>query len=506
MNKFKQLASETAIYGLSSIIGKAINFILVPFYTSTAILRIEEYGIVTELYSYVAVLNVLYLYGMETAYFRFTSKPGHGEKEIYSSVFSSVLITTAVLTLLLITSASPIINWLEFAGHERFVYWFAAIIAIDSLMAIPFVKLRYERKAKEFATYKLINIFLNLGLNLFFLYFCKNIWNGAFLPEWKVAISYVYNPQYNVEYVFISNLIANACYLFLLFGVIRKARFVINFQLLSPMLVYAFPLLLSQLAGNFNEMFSRMMLKKILPDGFYIGYNNQEALGIFGACYKISMIMTLAIQAFRYAAEPFFFRESQETDSKQTYSNVFLYFGIFGLFSVLAISLNLDIIKLIFLKDEAYWSALHIVPMLLLASLFLGLYYNLSIWFKIQDKTYFGTIISVSAAFITIAMNYLLIPYFGYEGSAATTLFVYLYMCLFAYFTGRKHYRIAYDVKRFGYYLILMLVLLFFGWDLTYHSELVSQLLREVPILVFIAIVFAFERKKLKMNKNQFPL
>ena len=500
MNKFKQLASETAIYGLSSIVGKAINFLLVPFYTTKAILSYEEYGIVTELYSYVAVLNVLYLYGMETAYFRFTSKSADGEKQIYSSVFSSILITTSILTLLMASSATSIINWLEFPGMERFVYWFAAIIAIDSLMAIPFVKLRYERKAKQFATYKLINIILNLGLNLFFLFFCKNIWNGVFLHELKGIIGIVYNPEYNVEYVFISNLIANACYIFLLFGVLKKARFIINWQLLQPMLIYAFPLLLSQLAGNFNEMFSRMMLKKILPDGFYTEFNNQEALGIFGACYKISMIMTLAIQAFRYAAEPFFFRESQAKDSKETYAQVFLYFGIFGLFSVLAISLNLDIIKHIFLRDEGYWTALSVVPFLLMGSLFLGLYYNLSIWFKVQDKTYFGTIISVTAAIITIALNFILIPYIGYMGSAITTLLVYLYMSLFAYFTGQRYYPIKYNIVKFGFYLLVASVLLIVGWKIDHPNQLISQLLKEVPILAFVMLVIYRERKKLKLN------
>ena len=500
MSKFKQLASDTAIYGLSSIIGKAINFLLVPFYTSTSILKVEEYGIVTELYSYVAVLNVLYLYGMETAYFRFTSKSKDGEKEIYSNVFSSILITTILLSVLLVSSATPIVNWLEFPGQERYVYWFAAIIAIDSMMAIPFVKLRFERKAKQFATYKLVNIFLNLGLNLFFLYFCKNIWEGSFLPQLKGVISYVYNPNFNVEYVFISNLIANACYILLLYGVIKKAKLVINAKVLQPILIYAFPLLLSQLAGNFNEMFSRMMLKKVLPDGFYAGINNQEALGIFGACYKISMIMTLSIQAFRYAAEPFFFREAHSKDSKNTYANVFLYFGIFGLFSVLTISLNLDIIKLIFLRNEAYWSALHIVPILLMASLFLGLYYNLSIWFKIEDKTYFGTMISVSAAIITIGMNLLLIPYFGYEGSAATTLVVYFYMCLFAYFTGKRHYPINYNIKKLGTYFVLTLVLLAIGWNLNHSSNLISQLLKEIPILIFVIIAYMSEKKKLKLS------
>lgn len=500
MGKIRQLAGETAIYGLSSIIGKAINFILVPFYTSTSILKISEYGIVTELYSYVAVLNVLYLYGMETAYFRFTSKSENGEKEIYSTVFSSILITTLFLTVFLVSSATPIVNWLEYPGHERFVYWFAAIIAIDSVMAIPFVKLRYERKATKFATIKLINIFLNLGLNLFFLYFCKNVWEGNFLPEAKSWVSYVYNPDYNVEYVFISNLIANATYIFLLFGIVRKAKIVINYVVLKPMLIYAFPLLLSQLAGNFNEMFSRMILKKVLPHGFYGNFSNQEALGIFGACYKVSMIMTLFIQAFRYAAEPFFFRESNVKDSKKTYARVFLYFGIFGLLSVLTISLNLDILKHLFLRNQAYWTALHIIPILLMASLFLGLYYNLSIWFKIEDKTYFGTIISVSAALITIIMNVILIPKFGYEGSVVTTLLVYIYMCLFAYLTGQKHYRVNYDIKRLGLYMLLMMFLLALGWQIDLASKVWTQIIKELIIAVFLSVMLLAERKNLKLS------
>ena len=498
MGKFRKLANETAIYGLSSIIGKAINFLLVPFYTSSAILNVEEYGIVTELYSYVAVLNVLYLYGMETAYFRFTSKSENGEKEIYSSVFSSILISTLFLTILLVSSATSIVDWLEFPGQEQYVYWFATIIAIDSIMAIPFVKLRYEGKAVQFASYKLINIFLNLGLNLFFLLFCKSAWNGSFSTEIKELVGYIYNPDFNVEYVFLSNLAANTCYIFLLAGIIKKARLKINFQLLQPMLIYAFPLLLSQLAGNFNEMFSRMMLKKILPDGFYPRFSNQEALGIFGACYKMSMIMTLAIQAFRYAAEPFFFKESTSEKAKDVYATVFLYFGIFGLFSVLAISLNLDILKHIILRDEAYWTALAVVPILLLASLFLGLYYNLSIWFKLKDKTYFGTIISVTAALITIGMNFLLIPIIGYMGSAITTLLVYIYMTIFAYITGQRYYPINYPIVKFGIYLFVAIVLLFIGWNIDHPNMVIGQLLKELPVVTFVILVYFRERKKLK--------
>jgi len=288
----------------------------------------------------------------------------------------------------------------------------------------------------------------------------------------------------------------------LLFGVLKKAKLRFNWSIITPMLVYAFPLLLSQLAGNFNEMFSRMMLKKILPDGFYEGFTNQEALGIFGACYKISMIMTLAIQAFRFAAEPFFFKESQNEKNKSTYGKVFFYFGIFGLFSVLAISLNLDIIKVMFLRDQAYWTGLHIVPILLMASLFLGLYYNLSIWFKIVDKTYFGTFISVSAAFLTILLNFILIPVIGYTGSAITTLAVYLYMCAFAYFTGQKHYPINYEIGRLGAYLIFAIFLLVFGWYLNFSNKLLTQFLKEIPVILFAVIAYIGEAKRLKINKN----
>lgn len=498
MSKFRKLAGETAIYGLSSIVGKTINFVLVPFYTSATILNLAEYGIVTELYSYVAVLNVLYLYGMETAYFRFTSRNKNPENEIYNNVFSSILSTTLILSVLMVVLARPFVNWLEYPGQERFIYWLAAIIAIDSVMAIPFVKLRYEGRAKLFATYKLINIFLNVGLNLFFLYFCKQIWGGNFFPELKGLISYVYNPAYNVEYVFISNLLANAVYILLFVKLLGKVRLTISWALLWPMLVYAFPLLLSQLAGNFNEMFSRMMLKKILPIGFYEGFTNQEALGIFGACYKISMFMTLAIQAFRFAAEPFFFKESQLSDNRQTYAKVFLYFGIFGVFSVLAISLNLDFIKVIVLRNEAYWTGLHIVPILLFASLFLGLYYNLSIWFKISDKTIFGTYISGSAAVLTIVLNFLLIPLIGYLGSAITTLLVYFYMCAFAYYTGRRYYPVPYDLKKLGTYFIVGTALLAVGWNMDLDGFFINQFFKEVIILVFAIFIILSERKSLR--------
>ena len=502
MGKFKKLAGETAIYGLSSIVGKTINFLLVPFYTSTAILQVDEYGMVTELYSYVAVFNVLYLYGMETAYFRFTSKSENSEGTIYSSIFSSILVTSLIISGILALFASPIVEWLEFPGQERFIYWLAAILAVDAVIAIPFVRLRYEGKAFRFASLKLVNIFINLGLNLFFLYFCKNIWSGNFLPGMKGFIGYIYNPNYNVEYVFLANLIANLCYLPLMIDLLKKSRFKINFSVLYPMIVYAFPLLLAQLAGNFNEMFSRMMLKKILPDGFYEGISNQEALGIFGACYKLSMIMALAIQAFRFAAEPFLFKESQAMDAKKTYADIFYYFALFGMLAVIGISLNLETIKRLVLQDELYWTGLHIVPLLLMGSLFLGLFYNLSIWFKIQDKTIYGTIITVLAAFVTIILNFLLIPIYGYLGSAITTLIVYLFMCVVTYLVGQKYYPVPYNIKRVAYYLLICTLLIIAGWQINTSSWMLTQLLQEIPLVMFLMLMFLVEKKKLKINKN----
>lgn len=500
MNKLKQLAGDTAIYGLGSIIGRAINFLLVPFYTSTQILSVADYGIVSEFYAYAAVLNVIYLYGMETAFFRFVSKDSEHANAVFNTSVSSIFFSSIGLSFLLAGFASPIVNWLEFPGQERFIYWFAAILAIDALMAIPFAKLRYERKAGKFVSLRLFNIFLNIFLNIFFLYFCKNVHSEHFLPALKPVIDLVYNPDYSVEYVFISNLLANLALLPMFTKTFLKVHFGLNWSYLKPMLLYAYPLLFSQLAGVTNEMFSRMTLKKMLPDGFYPGLNSQEALSIFAASYKLSIFMTLAIQAFRFAAEPFFFSNAGHKDSRKIYAQVYYYFVIVGAFAFLVISLNLDLIKHVFLSDPTYWQGLHIIPVLLVANLFLGIYYNISIWFKITDKTYIGTIISVSAALLTIVLNILLIPHFGYEGSAAITLITYFYMSTTVYLLGRKYYPVPYDLVKTAGYFLLALGLLFAGWQLESSSPVTRQLLKEIPVLLYVLIFFVAERRIFRFN------
>ena len=500
MGKLKQLAGDTAIYGLSSIFGRAINFLLVPFYTSTQILSIAEYGIVSELYAYAAVLNVVFLYGLETAFFRFVSRYPEKRKQVFSTAQSSILITSAFLFLLMTSYATPIVKWLEFPGNERFIYWFAMILTVDAMAAIPFAYLRYERKAWKFASFKMINILLNVFFNVFFLYFCKNVYAGNFLESFRPMVQLVYNPAYNVEYVFISNLIANAMYIVMLWPVLIKTRLRLDWGMLKPMLIYAYPLLFSQLAGVTNEMFSRMTLKKMLPVGFYPGLTSQEALSIFAACYKLAIFMTLAIQAFRFAAEPFFFAQSHNADSKITYSKVYYYFILAGTLATLVISLNLDWIKLLFLSNSTYWQGLHIVPILLVANLFLGVYFNISIWFKITDKTYFGTLISVAAAVITIVLNILLIPKYGYEGSAVATLVTYMFMSISVYLLGQKYFPVPYDIKKTGLYFLAGLALLFVGWNINVEPAWLQISLKELPVLFFVGLILDRRKKNIKIK------
>jgi O-antigen/teichoic acid export membrane protein len=502
MGNLKDLAGDTAIYGLSSIVGRAVNFLLVPFYTSTRILSVEEYGVVSELYAYAAVFNVLLLYGMETAFFRFITKHPDQRDRVFSTAFTSVLVSTAGFIAIMYLFATPIVQWLEFPGKEHFVYLLACILGIDAVAALPFAMLRFQRRAWRFASIRLLNIGLNVLLNIFFLYVCEAIYAGAFLQGVRPAIELFYNPALDVEYVFVSNLMANAIFVVMLWPIIATVRPLIRKGLLVPMLVYASPLLFSQLAGITNEMFSRMTLKKLLPEGFYPGLNSQEALSIFAACYKLSIFMTLAIQAFRFAAEPFFFSQSKHEGSRNTYAQVFYYFSLAGMVAFLGISLNLDWIKRIFLSDEVYWQGLHIVPVLLIANFFLGVYYNISIWFKITDKTLYGTYIALGSAAVTILFNILLIPRLGYEGSALTTLIAYASMGIAVYLLGRIHYPVPYNIKRVGLYFLLAVALLLAGWQIDTPNIWVQQLLKEVPLLLFLAVVALAERKNFKFNIN----
>lgn len=499
MSQLKKLAGDTAIYGASSIIGRMLNYLLVPYYTGVFVP--EEYGVVTEFYTIAAFCAVLYVYGLETAYFRFASKEESNKKEIYNSAVTSILVTSIIFSATLYIFSSQIAEILEYPGKAHYVQWFSGIFFIDALVAIPFAKLRLERKAKLFAAAKLTNILINIGLNLFFISFCRQVYLGQILPDLKPLIEYVYKPEFGIEYIFLSNLIANAALILILWKQFLQLRLRINWAIFKPMFKYAYPLLFTGLAYVTNEMLSRLALKYWLPEDLYPGYSNLDILGIFGAVYKLSIFMTLGIQAFRYAAEPFFFSQGDNKKSPELFARVMLWFIIFGCFVLLSISINLDWLQYL-LRGEDYRKGIGVVPILLLANLFLGIYFNLSVWYKLTDRTYFGTWITSAAAIITIVLNYVLIPIYGYYGSAAATLIVYVSMSAASYLIGRKYYPLPYQVIKSMSYIVGTCLLTFLVLQLEIENRFISTAFHFIIMILFVLAVVLLEKKSLPAKRT----
>jgi O-antigen/teichoic acid export membrane protein len=373
MSLLKKLAGETAIYGLSSIVGRLLNYLLTPLYTR--IFLQSEYGIVNELYAYTGFLMVLYIFRMETAFFRFGT-PEEDRKEAFSTSFWSVLGSAGLFSLLILVFANPITNWLEYAPEQSvFVTMFGLILAFDTLAEIPLARLRLEHKAKRFALVRLVGITLNIGFNLFFLLLCPWLLKEGIATGF---IEKIYHREFGVGYIFLSNLIASTSVLLLLLPELRKVEWHFAPKLWKTMFLYAAPLILASMAGIVNEMLDRVLLKHLLPGD---AKENLAQVGVYSASYKLAMLMSLITQAFRYAAEPFFFANAKHQDAKNLYADVTKYFTIFGAATLLGVMLYLDVLKHLIGPD--FWGGLHVVPILLFANLFLGLYYNVSIWYKL---------------------------------------------------------------------------------------------------------------------------
>ena len=484
MSALRKLAGQTVIYGASSIIGRFLNYLLVGLYT--AVFTTGEFGVVTELYAYVAFLNVIYTYGFETAYFRFATKK-ESNHDYFSLAQTSLLLSSLLFTGLIWLFSDSLAAALSYPDKGAYIRWLALILGIDALTALPFARLRLESKGAKFAMFKLLNIALNIGLNLFFLVFCP-YWLSIHPESW---IDVLYSPSIGVGYVFLSNLIANALYIPMFLPGIRRFRFTINREWVA-MVDYAFPLLVLGLAGVTNEMLSRTLFKYWLPENFYPGLSNQEALGIFGACYRLSVFMSLAVQAFRYAFEPFFFSKSSESGSPALFARVMHAFIIFGSFAWILISIMLPDFASIFLRRPEYLGALGAVPWLLGGGLFLGIYFNLSVWFKLSDNTRWGAWISLVGAALTVILNYLLIPVWGYIGSAIATFSSYLIMSLLSYFIGQKHYPIPYFWLKGSFYILLSAILI-----VTFYFCGIGQIERLIfglaSIVVFLVAVWILD-------------
>ncbi|MCC3159959.1 polysaccharide biosynthesis C-terminal domain-containing protein [Hymenobacter sp. 15J16-1T3B] len=493
MSIAKRLASQTVVYGVSSIVGRVLNFLLTPLYTG----RFEPaaFGIITGLYAYVSFLNVLFTFGMETAYLRFANRAGTDRQDLYNRVLTLLLVSSVVLTVLLSLAAPTLMALLDIPpGHERYAVWIAIILGLDAVAAIPFARLRLENKAVKFAAIRMANILLTVGLNLFFIVFCPDVLAGKYLTGLQPLVQRVYDPSIGVGYVFLSNLAASAFTLLLLGRELLDFRPHLDAPYLGPLWRYAYPIMLMGLAGMVNETLDRILLPRWLPEGFYPGRDSLAAVGIYGACYKLSILMSLVIQAFRYAAEPFFFAQSEDKNSPRTFALVLKWFTICCALLFVAVSVNVDLIAPLFLRKPEYLEGLPVVPVLLLANLFLGVYYNLSVWFKLTDKTYFGTYISFGGAVLTVALNFLLIPVLGYMGSAIATLVCYASMAAICWALGNHHFPVPYPVGRLLLWIATAVAVVAGSWALPALAVWTAHMVHILITLAFVAAVWLVER------------
>lgn len=420
------------------MVGRLLNYLLVPFYTS--VLLPAEYGVITELYAYLALLNILYTYGMEATYLKFATT--ESAEETFSLTNSILLFTSIIFSSILVAIAHPLVTYLGHPGKEIYIYLMAAILFVDTFLALHFARLRLLNKAIHFAKLKCCQIGMNVLLNILFL---------AVFPKVSIATAGLLAMNTAsacdaVTYILLANVLANISVLPWLGISTKHFTYRLQVKQVKKVLNYGLPLLVMGLAGMINEMLSRVLLKHILPIHMYPGQSKETVLGIFGACYKLTMLMALAMQAFRYAAEPFFFKQAIEKQSLPLFSKVMQAYILIGSWVWLAISVNVDLLAFLLLRNPAYRAGINIVPYLTWSYLWLGIYYNLSTWFKVVNKNCYGSIITAIGVGVSILLNVCLVPYWGYMGSVCATLCSYISMAVICYHQGQKHYPIPYKV------------------------------------------------------------
>jgi O-antigen/teichoic acid export membrane protein len=426
--------AQVATYGVSSVLTRAINFLLVPIYT--AALTPDAYGVVSYLYALAAFLQVLCTWGLETAYFRKAGKQPAQEANYFATAQLTLVLCTLPMLVLLLPGAF----WLSsvtIIQQPVYAYWLLAIIATDALLALPFARLRLLGMAKRFVVLKTLQVSITLLLNLWWVY----------LPHaFQVTIPFGLGRFDSIELLLLANFIANMLIALPLSGALVQLAKPIKLVESKAMLQYGFPLMLMGLAGMVNEVLDRILLEVWLPPTFYGELSTAAAIGIYSGCYKLSILITLGIQAFRYAVEPYFFQQVSEKDAPEQYARIMHLFVLAASFAMLAIFLQMDVLKHL-LRQEVYFKGLPILIWLLPANVLLGIYFNLSVWYKVTDKTYYGAILSVLGAAVTFIANFFLIPLFGFEGSAIATLCCYASMTIGSYIFGKKHYAIPYEIK-----------------------------------------------------------
>lgn len=473
MAGLKTLAKDTAIYGVSSIVGRFLNYLLVPIYASAMSAASGGYGVVTEVYAWVALMLVVLTYGMETGFFRFANKEDENPQTVYSTTLISVGATSLLFILLCLSFLQEIAGVLGYSEHPWYIGMMVIVVGMDAFQSILFAYLRYKRRPIKFAALKLLFIVTNIVLNL---------------------IYYVVLKGTDVFYAFLFNLV---CTSVVMFGFIPELRVHLVFDkaLLKRMLVYSFPILILGIAGILNQVADKIIFRHVYPDAAEASVQ----LGIYGAASKIAMIMAMFTQAFRFAYEPFVFGKSKDKDSKQMYAQAMKFFIIFTLLAFLAVMFYLDLLKYILGRD--YWPGLKVVPIVMAAEIFMGVYFNLSFWYKLIDETRWGAYFSAIACTVVILMNVFLIPLYGYMACAWAGFTGYAVAMLLSYFVGQRKYPIRYDLKSIGMYVLIAAALYVIGEQIVIPNVVLRLAFRTVLLLLFVAYIV-----KKDLPLSQIPL
>lgn len=463
-----------------------LSFLLVRLHTDESVLKsVADYGDVSLIYSYFVLFNVILAYGMETAFFRFFHKEDNKAKVVGTSSIS-LIVSSVLFFVLALAFQNQIANVIDIkAEYINLVIW---ILLLDALVIIPFAWLRANAKPIKYAFIKILNVAINLGLNLFLLLWLKDLATESSL------LASIYRPNFEINYIFIANLVASAVTLLIMLPFYFKITYTFNTNLWKQMIRYAFPVLIAGVAFSINETFDRILLDKLLPENIA-----KTEIGMYSACYKLGMFMTLFVTAYKLGVEPFFFSHANTENPKKNYARILEYFVIFGSVILLGVVVFADVLKVILIGDEAYWQAMLIVPIILLANLCLGIYHNLSVWYKITDRTKFGAYISVFGAFLTLLLNIWLIPKISYVGSALATLAAYASMMMISYYFGKKYYPIPYNLKKISVYLLLSIGLS----AITFYGFRGNYVVGISALIVFLGLVFQLEKNDLKQLLKQ---
>ncbi len=480
MSVFQKLFKQTFIYGLATVLPRVLGIVLVPLYVD--VLERDDYGVYASLMALLITGNILFSYGMETAFFRFINKEGNDKKKVQSTALTSITVSSIFFLSLGLTFREHLSNFLEF--ETQYITYGILILSLDALVVLPFAWFRVNERPIRYAILKILNVIINFGLNIFFFLILPLLAKNS-NSFWNT----IYFEQDLVSYVFIANLIASLLTFFMVLSVYAKIGFGFSSTIWKSMMKYAFPVLIAGIAFSINEAFDKLLLKYLLPADIA-----EAEVGVYAACYKIGVFMTLFSTAFRLGIEPFFFNHARAENAKGTYAKITFYFSVLGSLILLAVVIFSDFLKRLIIPDSSYWEAMIVVPIILLANLCLGIYHNLSVWYKITDKTKFGAYISIVGAIITLALNFLLIPKYSYLGSAIATLAAYGTMMLLSWYFGKKYYPIPYNLKKIGMYLTISIVFSILSFYVFESNYMIS-----IPLLLlFLVILYTFEKKELK--------